>query len=234
MSKKLITNVLRTISPGKTLACGLILASAVWQAPATPVTVQEMGIGSAHETVELTSSTLGTVWAYAGIIDLKVNGVAEDGFCIDPFHWSISGVQNYNAVDLSTAPKAPINGMGATTALEIEQLWDQYFSPTMSSQNAAGLQIAIWELVGGSNFTLDSAPDYGAGDMLNWLNSNPTAPSADLIALTGPGQDYVIPNFPGPNDRNVPDGGATALLLVFAMAGLFVVRFKVLAPTPSR
>jgi len=219
--------------PGKTLVFGLVLASAAWQASATPVTVQEMGIDPAHETVEPTSSTLGTVWAYAGIIDLQVNGVAVDGFCIDPFHWSISGVQNYNSVDLSTAPKAPVNGMGATTALEIEQLWEQYFSPTMSSQDAAGLQIAIWELVGGSNFKLDSTPDYGAGDMLNWLNNNSSAPGADLIAVTGPGQDYVIPGS-GPHGQRVPDGGATALLLGFAMAGLFVARFKVRAATPSK
>src|SRR5690348_9653153 len=104
MSKNLMNNVLRTISPGKPLVWGLILAAAVSQASATSVTVQEMGIDPAHETVELTSSTLGTVWSYAGIIDLQVNGAPTDGFCIDPFHWSVSGVQNYNAVSLSTAP----------------------------------------------------------------------------------------------------------------------------------
>jgi hypothetical protein len=89
---------------------------------------------------------------------------------------------------------------------------------TMSNQNAAGLQIAIWELVGGSNFQLNSSLDYGAGDMLAWVNNNPTAPNADLIAVTGPGQDYVIPS--------VPDGGETVLLLGCGFAGLFVMRFK--------
>jgi hypothetical protein len=234
MSKKLVSNVLRTFYPGKPLVCGLILAGAVWQAAAIPVTVQELGIDPAHETVQLTSSTLGTVWAYAGIIDLKVNGVSVNGFCIDPFHWSIPGVQNYNAVDLSIAPKSPVNGMGAATALDIEQLWQQYYSSGMSSQNAAGLQIAIWELVGGSNFTLNSTPDYGASGMLNWLKNNANAPTADLIGLTGPGQDYVIPNFPGSNVREVPDGGATALLLCFAMAGLFVLRSKALVAARSK
>lgn len=234
MSNKLVSNVLRTFFPGKPLVCGLALAGAVWQAAAVPVTVQELGIDPAHETVQITSSTLGTVWAYAGIIDLKVNGVAVQGFCIDPFHWSIPGVQNYNAVALSTAPKAPVSGMGATTALDIEQLWQQYYSSGMSSQNAAGLQIAIWQLVGGSNFTLNSTPDYGASGMLNWLENNPNAPTADLIGLTGPGQDYVIPNFPGSNVREVPDGGATALLLCFAMVGLFVLRSKAAEAAQSK
>jgi hypothetical protein len=234
MSKKLVSNLLRTFFPGKPLACGLIIAGAVWHATAVPVTVQDMGINPAHETVQLTSSTLGTVWAYAGIIDLQVNGVAVNGFCIDPFHWSISGAQGYNSEDLSTAPKSPVNGMGSTTALDIDQLWQQYYSPTMGSQNAAGLQIAIWELVGGSSFKLDSTPDYGAGDMLDWLKNNPNAPGANLIALTGPGQDYVIPNSAGPNVREVPDGGVTALLLCFAAVGLILFRSKILAATLSK
>jgi hypothetical protein len=42
---------------------------------ANPVTVDELGIGS-HETVNITSSTLGTVNVYAGIINLEVNAHA--------------------------------------------------------------------------------------------------------------------------------------------------------------
>jgi hypothetical protein len=118
--------------------------------------------------------------------------------------------------------------MGAATALKIEQLWSQYYSPSMNNQNAAGLQIAIWDLVGGANFKLDSSPDYGAGDMLTWVNNNPTATAADLIAVTGPGQDYVIPNFPTPPTA-VPDGGTTALLLGMGLVSLFVVRSKYIA-----
>jgi len=207
-------------APGKTLvAVGLVAAT--YQASAVPVTVQELGVGQ-NEIVEMTSSTLGTHWVYAGILHLSVNGVATDGFCIDPFHWSVTGPQPYNTAPLASAPKAPVSGMGAAEALQIEQLWGHFYSHTMSNQDAAGLQIAIWEIVGGLNFTLDSAPDYGAAAMLQWVKDNPNATPANLIAVTGPGQDYVIPG--------VPDGGTTALLLSSGLAALGIMRSKFLRP----
>ena len=225
MSKKLSIKKLRTIFPGKTLVAALGLAALVYGAGATPVTVQEMGIGP-NEVVQMTSSTLGTAWVYAGIVDLKVNGTPTDGFCIDPFHWSMPGVLNYQTEPLGDAPKPP-GPMGAATALKIEQLWQEYFSPTMSNPNAAGLQIAIWELVGGPNFTLDSGNDYGAGTMLDWVNKNPAATVANLIAVTGPGQDYVIQN-------KCPDGGETIALLSMSLAGLAVMRSKFSAIRSSK
>jgi hypothetical protein len=218
---------LRTLSPGKILA-GFCLAAMVYQTQATPVTVQEMGVGP-NEVVEMTSSTLGTHWVYAGMLNLSVDSVAVDGFCIDPFHWSASGPQAYDTESLALAPKAPVGGMGIAEALQIEQLWKQYYSHNMSNQDAAGLQIAIWEITGGVNFHLDSALDYGAGAMLTWVNNNPNAAAADLIALTGPGQDYVIPNSPEvPHIPNVPDGGQTALMLGCGLIGLAVMRSKFL------
>jgi hypothetical protein len=216
--------MLRTVIPGKSLVFALGLAGAVFQVGAVPVTVQEIGIGP-NEIVDMTSSTLGTHSVYAGIVDLLVNGVATDGFCIDPFHWSITGPQAYNTETLGDGPKSPGGAMGASTALQIEQLWAEYYSHTMSNQNAAGLQIAIWELVGGANFQLDSSSDYGASTMLAWVDNNPTATAANLIAVTGPGQDYVIPGN-GSNIERVPDGGETLLLLACGLAGLFIVRFR--------
>lgn len=225
MSKNLIATMLRTVFPGKPGVLALVVIGLAYQSPAVPVTVQEGGMGP-NEVVELTSSTLGTVWAYAGTIDIIVNGKPTDGYCIDPFHWGIAAPEPYNTEALGNGPKPPAGPMGAATALKIEQLWQQYYAHDMSNANAAGLQIAIWELVGGQNFHLDSGNDYGAGSMLDWVNTHSDAPAANLIALTGPGQDYVVPNL--------PDGGQTALLLSLAIAGLFVARSKVLKPTPSR
>jgi hypothetical protein len=234
MSKNMYINMLRTFLPGKSrVAVFGFMAFGLLQAAAVPVTVQEMGIG-ANEVVQITSSTLGTASVYAGIVDLQVNGVAMDGFCIDPFHWSIPGLQSYNTETLGAGPKAPGGPMGAATALKIEQLWAQYYSVGMSGQNAAGLQIAIWDLVGGANFQLDSSPDYGAGDMLAWVNNNPTASAADLIAVTGPGQDYVIPNGPNIPHFSVPDGGTTALLLGMGLISLIIMRSKYLAVASSK
>lgn len=227
MSKKLESTVLRMRIPGKALVLAATLAVLAFRADAVPVTVQELGVGP-NEVVEMTSSTLGQHWVYAGIIDLKVNGIATDGFCIDPFHWSITGPQTYNTEDLSVGPKPPGSPMGAATALKIEQLWAQYYSHTMSNADAAGLQIAIWELVGGAGFHLDSSLDYGANAMLAWVNQHPDATAANLIAVTGPGQDYVIPGF------NCPDSGMTVLLLGFALAGLIAARNSFLKLAPAK
>ncbi len=218
MSKKLYSTMLRMLNPGKTLVAALALAGITCTAGATPVTVQEIGLGS-YETVEMTSSTLGTHWVYAGTLNLLVNGAATQGFCIDPFHWSITGPQAYNSEPLAAGPKDPVNGMGSVKALEIEQLWSQYYDHNMSKEEAAGLQIAIWEIVGGDDFTLDSGNDYGASGMLAWVIDHPQAPAASLIAVTGRGQDYVSPS--------VPDAGETAVLLGMGLGGIALMRKKI-------
>ena len=197
---------------------------------ADPVTVQEVGIG-ANEIVNISSSStlptsLGPANVYAGVVRLMVNGTATNGFCIDPWHWSGSGVLNYNTESLATAPKPP-GPMGALAAKEIEQLWAHYYTPSISNVDAAGLQIAIWDLVaagvnsinpGSVTFKLNSSNDYGAAGMLSWVSSNTNAPTADLIAVTGPGQDYVI--------QRIPDGGTTLCLLGLALMGLVAFRRK--------
>lgn len=193
-----------------------IFASAVTSF-GTPVTVTELGIGQ-NEIVNITSSTLNggnPVNVYAGIVKLNVDGVATDGFCIDPFHWSIGGPQSYNLEPLNEAPKPP-GPMGTTAALEIAQLWQSYYSASMTAQNAAGLQIAIWEIVdqavSGASFTLNSANDYGAATLISSVQSNPSLPTANVVAVSGPGQDYVI--------HNVGDAASTAGLLAGAFLAL--------------
>jgi hypothetical protein len=193
----------------------------VLSSKANSVTVQELGV-SPCEIVNITSSTLGTANVYAGINNLLVNGVATPSFCIDPFHWSASGSQAYNTEALSLSPKNPGGPMGTGKATEIEQLWAKYYSASISPQNAAGLQVAIWEVVGSTtptdpNYFKVNGSDYGASLMLTWVNNNPGAATANLLAVTGPGQDYVIP---------VPDGGTTLMLLGEALCGLFIIRRK--------
>jgi hypothetical protein len=209
----------------KKVVLGLVAASSLLAFSAKAVSVTEMGIGN-NEVVNITSSTLGTAWVYAGIVNLQVDGASTQGFCIDPYHWSGSGPQTYSLVPLTSAPKPPGGPMNAATATQIEQLWAQYFPSALSSSSvAAGLQIAIWKLVTGvgnsgntGTFTLNSPNDYGASTFISWVDSNPHAPTADLVGLTGPGQDYVIPC--------VPDGGATVILLGSASLGLVLIQRK--------
>ena len=224
------------LTPIKYLKVGLIGISLLVGASlhANPVTVTELGVG-ANETVWISSSTLGSpLHVYASVIKLDVDGTKLDGFCIDPWHWSGGGALSYDMESLALAPKSANdttpNPMGASTALQIEQLWQQYYSPSISNVNAAALQIEIWQLVDAAvnngTFSLlsvdggDSAAVYTALSGMNtFLANNPSAPAADLVAVTGrAGQDYVIPN------PSVPEGGATVAMLGGALLGLAVLR----------
>jgi hypothetical protein len=187
---------------------------------ATPfVTVQETGVG-ASEIVNISSSSLGTFNAYAGVLKLLVDGVPTDGFCIDPWHFSSSAPLTFEEVALGSAPKPP-GPMGPEAALAVEQLWAHFYSAAITNENAAALQVAIWEIVDasvvGGSFSINSY-DYGASTMLAWLSANPNAAAADLIGLTGAGQDYVV--------QKVPDGGASVALLGLSFVGLLGLRRK--------
>ena len=177
---------------------------------------------------------------YARINTLSVQNGANTtmygGFCIDPFHWSASGpVTTYSIVPLVDGPKSPAT-LNAFTATEIEDLWQEYYSPTMSSPSAAALQVAIWELVSSNAVANDNlAPQYafaldaGQSDFGASLDLASLAtyhgPAADLVALTGPGQDYVIntggPPIPPPS---IPDGGATFMMLALTLGALVIAR----------
>jgi hypothetical protein len=153
---------------------------------------------------------------YAGVNKLLVDGVPMDGFCIDPFHFSLGSSDGYSFVPLTSAPKFP-GTMTAWDATLIGRLWGSYYSPTMTAADAAGLQIAIWEIVGGSSFQLNGA-DYGAGGFLAYVSaSGYSGPRAHLIGLTGPGQDYVV--------AAIPDGGTTLGMLGLAFILVSIARW---------
>src|SRR5438874_1070307 len=96
-----------------------------------------------------------------------------------------------------------------------------YLYDPITYENAAALQVAIWEIVDasvvGGSFSINSY-DYGASTMIAWLNANPDAAAADLIGLTGAGQDYVV--------QRVPDGGTSVVLLGLSFVGLLGLRRK--------
>ena len=203
---------------GKYFIAGLIGAFFLQgiESKAISVTVQEVGVDP-YKVVNISVPDFYTGGAYAGVVKLKVNGVAMDGFCIDPFHFSSSSALVFDVVPLANAPK-PFNGisraMGTTGADTISKLWAMAYSSTMTAAQAAGLQIAIWKVVGGNQFSI-SGDDYGATTLLSQVQ-NYTGPVANLIGLTGPGQDYVV--------QNVPETGATIILLALGMLGLGIVR----------
>jgi hypothetical protein len=201
-----------------------VSAFAVLSAHANPltsgqiVTVQEIAV-SPNQIVTITSPINGvstTVSVYAGVTKLLVDGVAYDSFCIDPFQYSSSGNQPYVVAELAAAP-LPYFTMGAAEANTVAKLWALNYSPTMNASNAALLQIAIWEVIGGGHgFSVAGAWASSAQTLVNQATGSAVAP-ANLLALTnGAYQDYVV--------QNVPDGGATIALLGFGLLMLASAR----------
>ncbi len=107
----------------------------------------------------------------------------------------------YKFVPLTKAPEAPFT-LSASEAIEISDLWAMFYNPGMKENKAAGLQLAIWEIVGGDDFSV-IGKDYGASLMLAALRTY-SGPGAGLIALTGPGQDYVVLTPPGQGVESTP------------------------------
>jgi hypothetical protein len=207
---------------------------------ATPITVNETGIGSS-DTAIVNSSALGSnLDVYAGIINLSLTQGAQTSnamaFCIDPWHLSASGAQSYNIEALASGPKVE-GPMGALAALQIQQLWAQYMTSSYALSGSAStadawsaaLQLEIWQTVAGSittpgaTYSLGSVANGYAGEaaavtadqasMTAFLAANPNAAAANLVALTGAtGQDYVV--------SAVPDHGTTT---AFVLIGLLVV-----------
>jgi hypothetical protein len=188
-------------------------------AMAIPVTVQDLGV-SPGRTVAIEVDGFYSGQTHAGVVNLLVGGVEMDGFCIDPFHFSSSTPLQYNWVPLTQAPKPP-GTMDSNQALLISALWAIAYNPAIGADAAAGLQIAIWEIIGGDDFTLLSSNDYGATALIAQATTY-NGPLPNLIGLTGPGQDYVVAT-----PASVPDGGHTVLLLGVSLivAGFLGHRF---------
>jgi hypothetical protein len=162
----------------------------------------------------------------AGIWNQTIDGVPTPSFCIDVARDISLGqtLTDYNYTDLSLAPLNPAGPMGVQAATDIEKLWFAYYpAATVSDQDAAALQVAIWEdvaakvgtytvIVNGNNL---SDPIYSeAASMLSNL-PNITG-EASLVGLISPdGQNYVVPlPTPEPTTLTLAGlGGLTVLLL---------------------
>ncbi len=184
---------------------------------ARAVVVQEVAVTPA-QVVPISVTGFYTGNALAGINKLVVDGVSMNGFCIDPFHFSLPSSSGYSYVSLASAPKLP-GTMGAVKADQISRLWAMAYSPSMTASQAAGFQIAIWEIIGGANFSIFGT-DYGASTLLSSLASFNGA-GASLIGLSGPGQDYVVEEFR--RTTAVPESGSTFVFLFASIAAIVAV-----------
>lgn len=188
----------------KLLAAGLCVAglfTGILRAPAQ-VTVTFNGVSPEEDiTLQVAGAiTFGPGAVQAGIYNQTVNGVATPSFCIDVFRESTTGetLTDYNYTDLSLAPLSPAGPMGASAAIDIEKLWAQYFpAASANNQDAAALQVAIWEEVAQSvgTYTLTfSGNDPVTTEATTMLANLPNLTAqANLEGLTSPdGQNYVV------------------------------------------
>src|SRR5881275_3627138 len=184
-----------------TLALSVAAAlSLVAANPAQAHLVEDFGVrNGAPAHISLSTGFNGFVGA--GIKKVRVDGLQMDAFCIDPFTMALRSSPGYKFVPLTKAPEAPWT-LSASRATEISDLWAMFYSPNMTTNKAAGLQLAIWEIVGGDAFTV-IGKDYGSGRMLAALQTY-SGLGANLIALTDPGQDYVVLTPPGQSDESTP------------------------------
>jgi len=177
------------------MAAGL---AGAMSASATTVTFDNV---DPNQTVNLTDPWISS-GVYAGIYNLTVDGVATPSFCIDVADENNGNTfTDYFYSDLASSPLAPGGPMGSTAATDIEKLWARYYSPSMGSQDAAALQVAIWEDMAinsggnnGGNYTLTvSGNDPVTSEASTMLDSLPDLTAeANLIALTDDGQGYVV------------------------------------------
>jgi hypothetical protein len=139
-----------------------------------------------------------------------VDGVATPSFCIDVYR-EIYANQTYNDyfyTDLSLAPLTPAGPMGSPAATDIKKLWAAYYPvASVNNQDAAALQVAIWEDIAANVGTYSitvSGNDPVTNEAANMLsNLDNLAAQADLQGLVSPdGQNYVVPV---PDTEPVPE-----------------------------
>ena len=144
----------------------------------------------------------GGINVYTGVYNIKVNGIATPSFCIDTVEESSTAANPYIVAALKDAPINSGPTMGATKAADLSKLLGAYWTNSLSNAEAAGLQLAVWEIVAensmnsynvtsGTFYAADGAVRNQAKIYLDTLSSLGCAGS--FLALTNDGlQDYVV------------------------------------------
>ena len=188
------------------------------------LTVTETSV-SPNEVVTLQvtgSSTFGPGGVYAGIYNLSVDGVATPSFCIDVNRES-GTFSDYYYTDLASAPLPIVGPMGVNHAIAIEKLWAAYYTPVMTAQDAAALQVAIWESLGDNTLGYTVTVSGNAAVTTEAATELASVPGltalAGLEGLVSPdGQNYVV--VPEPTTMIA----GALLLLPFGASTLRILR----------
>jgi hypothetical protein len=142
-------------------------------------------------------------------------------FCIDLLQSPISAATTYDVVPLTEAPTPTFIGtpITAVKASLLRELWGRHYSPTMTGQQAAEFQLAVWEIVfetsGVYNIAAGSLRsnefNSGTNTLLNSLDG--TGPMANLVALTHPQYQDIVTQIAVPAPGAVGLGGIGMVLV---------------------
>ena len=146
-------------------------------------------------------------------------------YCVDLYHYISLNTTYSNAL---VRHDGVVNGSAVNNAAKVAWLLDTYAAG--AAGNAAketGLQLLIWKTIYGSNFTALSSNSWyttwsgttpGTGDVSKYLWLTPDSRCLN-DSCNAPDCKQGLVTY-----QSVPDGGATALLLGAALAGLAAVR----------
>jgi hypothetical protein len=222
----------------KLLAVGLLLAlgSGVRAGPVYSVKLDSLGAGEAVniQIVPVGQSSLHTMYAFAGVFNMTLNGKSFSSFCIDTAH-DVSVGQTYMVQQTAVET-------GLTNGARLEYLYEKYVGAAVNNNvDAAALQIALWDLADGGQslltgslfrFTDTSSPIYALANSYIAEALAYTPPTSGSVGdwedasisgnALGRGQSLIGPSAPGfdPGDALPAPAPAGALLLASGIATL--------------
>jgi hypothetical protein len=184
-----------------TVTVGMIVVALASQAWANPISFVGTGL-----TTDVTVNHNGSdKYVRAGEIFIDYNAIKLTAYCVDLDHW----IQN--SWDATEAPVTSVNG-----GLAAAWLYDNFAGSVTTGAQAAGLQIAIWEVVddfGGSvdlnagNFRFTATKSV-ASEAQNYLAALPST----LTGYTTP--SFILQSGSDPRSQNliVPEPASLVLL----------------------